>query len=154
MRNDPSLVAGLVAGVVAAAAPIAGAQAPARPPDAEATSQVAALNDDYIRFVQAGDVAGFERLLGADFVCSNPDGSIVDRAGFLAQTARPVTIRGLQAHDVRIRLLGDVAIVHARTTFTAADGRPGAGRYTDTYAFRNGRWVAVAAHVTRLAAAP
>jgi len=112
---------------------------------------LAALNEDYIRFVQASDVAGFERLLADDFLCSNPDGSLVDRAGFLAQTARPVTITKLTAHDVRIRVLGEVAIVHARTTFTNADGTEGTGRYTDTYAFRGGRWVAVAAHVTRVA---
>lgn len=113
---------------------------------------VTALNDDYIRFVQQGDVAGFDRLLGDDFLCSNPDGSLVDKAAFLAQTARPVTIRDLRAHDVKVRLLGDVAIVHARTSFTNADGTPGGGRYTDTYARRDGRWVAIAAHVTRLAA--
>ncbi|MGH3129068.1 MAG: DUF4440 domain-containing protein, partial [Gaiellaceae bacterium] len=47
------------------------------------------------------------------------------------------------------RLLGDVAIIHARTTYTLADGRPGAGRYTDVWARRNGQWLAVAAHVTR-----
>jgi hypothetical protein len=118
--------------------------------EAEARRILTALNDDYIRFVQTGDVAGFEALLAPDFLCSNPDGSLVDRAGFLRQTARPVTIRALRAHDVTIRVLGDVALVHARTTFTNADGSPGAGRYTDTYAFRDGRWLAVAAHVTRL----
>jgi hypothetical protein len=61
-----------------------------------------------------------------------------------------VTIRDLRAHDVKVRIMGDVAVVHARTTFTNADGSAGAGRYTDTYARRNGRWFAVAAHVTRL----
>ena len=30
-----------------------------------------------------------------------------------------------------------------------ADGRPGSGRYTDVWARRNGRWLAVSAHVTR-----
>lgn len=119
------------------------------PPQADATAVLTALNDDYIRFVQQGDVAGFDRLLAADFLCSNPDGSLVDKTAFLAQTARPVTIRDLRAHDVRVRLLGEVAIVHARTTYTNADGTPGAGRYTDTYARRDGRWVAIAAHVTR-----
>jgi hypothetical protein len=44
-----------------------------------------------------------------------PDGSILDKAAFLAQTARPVTITGLACHDVELRILGDVAIVHART---------------------------------------
>jgi len=46
--------------------------------------------------------------------------------------------------------MGDFAIIHARTTYTGADGRPGAGRYTDVWARRGGRWLAVSAHVTRL----
>jgi hypothetical protein len=41
----------------------------------------------------------------------------VDRAGFLEQTARPVAIRNLKAEDVLIRIIGDVAIIHARTSY-------------------------------------
>jgi ketosteroid isomerase-like protein len=107
------------------------------------------LNRDYIRSVQNGDVRRFDEILAADFRCSNPDGSLVDRSGFLAQTARPVTISNLAAHDVEIRLFGDVAIIHARTSYTMADGHPGAGRYTDVWVRQNGEWRAVSAHVTR-----
>jgi ketosteroid isomerase-like protein len=92
------------------------------------------LNRDYIRSVQNGDVRRFDEILAADFRCSNPDGSLVDRGGFLAQTARPVTISNLAAHDVEIRIFGDIAIIHARTSYTMADGRPCAGRYTDVWA--------------------
>ncbi len=107
------------------------------------------LNGEYIRCVQQGDGQRFDEILAADFLASNPDGSLVDKAAFLAQTARPVTIANLQAHDVRIRILGDVAIIHARTSYTTAEGRAAAGRYTDIWARREGRWLAVAAHVTR-----
>jgi ketosteroid isomerase-like protein len=95
------------------------------------------------------DVRRFDEILSEDFVCSNPDGSRLDRAAFLEQTARPIAIRDLEARDVDIRLMGDFAIIHARTTYTLPDGRPGRGRYTDVWARRNGRWLAVAAHVTR-----
>ena len=108
-----------------------------------------ALNRDYISSVQNGDVRRFDEILAPEFYCSNPDASLVDRAAFLAQTARPITISGLEARDVDVRLMGDFAIIHARTTYTLPDGRPGAGRYTDIWARRNGRWLAVAAHVTR-----
>ena len=108
-----------------------------------------ALNEEYIRSVQHSDVERFDEILAADFCCSNPDGSLVDRAGFLRQTANLVTISGLQAHDVIVRLFGDVAIIHARTTYTLPDGQPGAGRYTDCWARIDGRWLAVSAHVTR-----
>lgn len=107
------------------------------------------LNDDYIQSVQNGDVGRFSEILADDFLCSLPDGTLIDRAAFLERTAAPVTIRQLQAHDVRIRLMGDVAIVHARTTYTSAEGKPGAGRYTDVWARRQGAWLAVSAHVTR-----
>jgi ketosteroid isomerase-like protein len=107
------------------------------------------LNRDYIRSVQTSDVRRFDEILADDFRCSNPDGSLVDRRRFLEQTARPVSISNLEAHDVDVRLMGDFAIIHARTTYTGADGRPGSGRYTDVWARRNGRWLAVSAHVTR-----
>jgi ketosteroid isomerase-like protein len=107
------------------------------------------LNRDYIRSVQDGDVRRFDEILAADFRCSNPDGSMVDRDGFLAQIARPVTIANLAAHDVEIRMFGDIAVIHASTSYTMADGRPGAGRYTDVWARQNGRWLCVSAHVTR-----
>ena len=61
-----------------------------------------ALNRDYIHSVQHGDVQRFEEILAEDFLCSNPDGSLVDKKQFLAQTARPVTISG-SAHYRRCR---------------------------------------------------
>ena len=80
---------------------------------------------------------------------SNPDGSLSDRAQFLHRIAAPAGITGFRAEDVRIRLFGDVAIVHGRTVYVKGDGMPGAGRYTDVWARRDGRWLCVAAHVTR-----
>ena len=108
-----------------------------------------ALNRDYIHSVQHGDVRRFDEILAADFLCSNPDGSLVDKRGFLAQTAQPVMISGLAIEDVRVRILGDVAIIHARTSYTTASGEHRSGRYTDVWARRNGKWLAVSAHLTR-----
>jgi ketosteroid isomerase-like protein len=107
------------------------------------------LNHDYIRSVQTSDVRRFDEILADDFLCSNPDGTLVDREGFLKQTAPPVKISNLEAHDVNVRIMGDFAIIHARTSYTGPDGRVGSGRYTDVWARRHGRWVAVSAHVTR-----
>ena len=114
--------------------------------DADALQQ---LNQDYIRSVQGSDVRWFDDILADDFLNSSPDGSLADRAGFLAQMARPAAVSNLEAHDVRVRIMGDFAIIHARTTYMNAEGRAGAGRYTDIWARRQGRWLCVAAHVTR-----
>jgi ketosteroid isomerase-like protein len=107
------------------------------------------LNEDYISSVAARDVRRFEELLADDFLNTNADGTFVDRAQFLAQIAKPVTVSNLQCVDVLIRVMKDFAIIHARTTYLKPDGQPGAGRYTDIWALRDGRWVCVAAHVMR-----
>ncbi|HMB03403.1 MAG TPA: nuclear transport factor 2 family protein, partial [Isosphaeraceae bacterium] len=105
-----------------------------------------ALNRDFTASVQKGDVKRFEEILADDFMCSNPDGSLLDKAEFLKLTAQPVTISGLVAEDVRIRLLGDFAIIHGRFNSRSADGKQRRGRYTDNWARRDGTWVAVSAH--------
>src|SRR5258707_15363422 len=89
-----------------------------------------ALNRDYIHSVQDGDGRRFDEILAEDFLCSNPDGTLVDKKQFLAQTARPVTISALTAEDVKVRIIGDAAIIHARTSYTTTDGAQRNGRYT------------------------
>jgi hypothetical protein len=108
------------------------------------------LNTDYINSVQHSDVKRFDEILAPEFYCTNHDGSLVDRAAFLRQTGKPVPISNLRAEDVLIRIVGDFAVIHARTAFTKGDGSAGGGRYTDGYARINGRWLAVFAHVTRV----
>ena len=108
-----------------------------------------ALNRDYIASVQNGDVKRFQEILAEDFLCSTPDAKLLDKAQFLAVTAQPVTIRGLDVADVNIRILGDMAIIHAATRYQTADGTARQGRYTDVWARRGGRWLCVSAHVTR-----
>ena len=108
------------------------------------------LNRGYIRSVQESDVRWFDEHLAEDFVNSNPDCSFVDRAGFLAQIARPCPVKSLAAEDVLIRMVSEeVAIIRARTTYVKPDGQPGAGRYTDVWVRRGGRWLCVAANVSR-----
>ena len=111
--------------------------------------ELTVLNRDYVASVQNCDVKRFDEILAPDFYCSNPDKSLVDRAAFLKQTAVPVTIKNLRAEDVRIRVLGDFAVIHAATRYTTADGQQASGRYTDCWARQNGRWLAVSAHVSR-----
>ncbi|HMF95136.1 MAG TPA: nuclear transport factor 2 family protein [Vicinamibacterales bacterium] len=107
------------------------------------------LNATYIDCVVTADADRFATILAPDFVCSNPDGTLVDRDEFLKRTRAAARLQRMDIDDVRIRVLGDVAIIHARTSFVLGDGRQGTGRYTDIWARRGGAWFAVAAHVTR-----
>jgi ketosteroid isomerase-like protein len=111
--------------------------------------ELQALNHDYVASVQKSDVKRFSEILADDFLNTNPDGSLVDKAGFLKQIEPPAQVRDLTCHDVNIRIIGDVAIIHARTSYSYLDGRPGNGRYTDIWARRDGRWLCVAAQVAR-----
>jgi hypothetical protein len=89
-----------------------------------------ALNREYIRSVSEADVRWFDANLSEDFVNSNPDCSLVDRAGFLAQIARGTTVKNLGIEDVLIRVLGDAALIHSRApgaTRTCGRGAGAAG---------------------------
>lgn len=108
------------------------------------------LNQAYLDAVVAGDVQRFGEMLSPDFLCSTSEGTLLDKSEFLLQTAAPRSLERLDARDVRIRIEGDVAIIHAATVYTTRTGQEGRGRYTDIWARRNGQWLAIAAHVTRL----
>lgn len=118
---------------------------------AEDREALVRLNAAYVRSVDHADVGWFERHLTQDFLNTNPDGSLVERAAFLAQIVRGAGVTDLKEHDVHIRILGDFAIIHARTTYRMRQGTEGSGRYTDIWQRRDGRWQCVAAHVTRRA---
>src|SRR5262245_23885510 len=107
------------------------------------------LNGEYIRAVRESDSEWFKANLADDFLNSNPDCTLVDKAAFLKQIAPPCPVSNLQCEDVRIRQFGEMAQIHARTTYGKPDGKAGAGRYTDTWLRREGRWVCISAQVTR-----
>lgn len=106
------------------------------------------LNDGFIRSVRTSDVRWFDEHLADDFLNTNPDGALIGRAAFLEQIARPCPVAKFAAEDIRIRVMGDTAIIHGRTTYET-NGRPAAGQYTDVWMRRQGRWLCEAAHVTR-----
>ena len=112
-------------------------------------AEVTRLNGVYIEAAKTASASMFEGILADDFLCTLPDGALLDRAQFLKRTLSSSPLADLRAQDVNVRLLGDVAIVHAATTFRHPDGTAGSGRYTDIWARRHGRWVAVAAQFTR-----
>ena len=84
------------------------------------------LNQAYLDSVRTGDVGRFRQLLADDFTARTPAGELLDKAQFLERTAGPRTLERLTGEDVRIRILGDVAIIHAATPLRRSPGRKGA----------------------------
>ena len=107
------------------------------------------LNAGYIRGVATGDGQWFQENLAEDFSSSGADGALLDKKAFIAQVVRPSGISGLNVDDVHIRIIDSAAIVHGWTKYRKVTGEPAAGRYTDVWMLRNGRWKCIAAHVTR-----
>ena len=71
------------------------------------------LNADFVASAQNGDVRRFEQMLAEDFMASLPDFLLHDKKQFLDMMAAPRPFTELKADEVRIRLLGDFAIIHA-----------------------------------------
>ncbi|MBL6617502.1 MAG: nuclear transport factor 2 family protein [Reyranella sp.] len=107
------------------------------------------LNHNYVRSVDQADVKWFDQNLAQDFVNTNPDGTRLDRAAFLKQIGRGSPVKDIREHDVQIRVLGEFAIIHARTSYTKPDGSTGGGWYTDDWQLGPEGWRCVSAHVSR-----
>ena len=72
------------------------------------------------------------------------DAALVAR--FLDYIEKPRPFKDLAMHDVNIRILSDVALIHGRATYNMlADGEEQEALYTDAYQKRDGAWVCVAA---------
>jgi ketosteroid isomerase-like protein len=110
---------------------------------------LAALNRGYLLAAEKSDVAWYAEHLADDYRATNPDGSFVDKAGFLARIGRPHTLTSFRAPEVHIQRVGDLALIHASFEDTRPDGGHGRGRYTDIWQRRNGRWLCVSAHFVR-----
>ncbi|MEP6633517.1 MAG: nuclear transport factor 2 family protein [Luteimonas sp.] len=108
------------------------------------------LNADYVAAFLASDSDWYERHLASDFRCIFPDGGLIDRDAFIADTARPVAMASFEVEDVTVQLENGVAIVQARTVYQNNDGSRGQSRYTDIWIGRDGRWQVLAAHLTAI----
>ena len=119
------------------------------PTDGGATTWIFAATQPALRSVgRDGRCALYDENLAEDFLASNPDGSLVDRTEFLARMGRPYPGSNLEAVDVRIRIIGEVALIHAGFKYEKPDGYVGTGRYTDIWACQ-GRWLCISAHFNR-----
>src|SRR5262249_38932947 len=67
---------------------------------ADALETLQALNRGYLLAAEKSDVAWYTEHLAEDYRATNPDGTFVDKAGFLARIGRPHTIKNLRAPEV------------------------------------------------------
>lgn len=110
------------------------------------------LNEEYVAAFMSADVGWYEEHLADDFVCIESDGSLLDKAQFLSNTAKGPDVADYKLQKVDVRLYGDVGLVQATGLFIRQDRSSGMSRYTDVYAKTGEEWKAVSAQITRTSA--
>jgi len=138
---------------MAALSMIAALPATAQP--AEDNAQVRAAADAFNAAQQRGDGAALERLLAPDFLFVRGSGRIGDRRDFIAGFTNPAS--KMEPFVIRdplfLRVSADVAIVGGEAWIKGIEnGKPITEhfRYSDTFARRDGRWMAVYTQITGL----
>jgi ketosteroid isomerase-like protein len=113
--------------------------------DAEDIAILEQLNLDYNEADQASDADRFREFLADDFIVQTP-GVTRNREEYLEYIAKPRPFKDLELVESRVRLLGDVALIHGRARYSlVSDGTVQEALYTDAYQKRNGEWLCISA---------
>ena len=121
----------------------------------DSNSDVRAVAKEFDDAQLHGDRATLERLLAPDYLFVRGSGRVGDRRDFIAGfTAPGQKLQPFRIEDpLFLRVTGDVAIVGGEAWIKGTDaGKPFAEhfRYSDMFAKRGGKWVAVYTQVTGL----
>jgi len=100
------------------------------------------------------DARVLDAMIGSEFVNTEYDGEVSDKAKFLADIKDPqFKPASLTIQDVKVSMYADAAVVvgiyHTKGTY---QGKPYEhfGRFTDTWVYTDGRWQCVASHTSLL----
>jgi hypothetical protein len=100
------------------------------------------------------DSSALDGMIGANFVNTEYDGEVSDKAKFLADIKDPqFNLDSLTIQDLKVSMYADSAVVvgiyHTKGTYQGK-AYEHIGRFTDTWAFTEGRWQCVASHTSLL----
>jgi ketosteroid isomerase-like protein len=115
--------------------------------------QVLALSREWVDAEVRRDLATIERILDDRFVCTWPNGTTVDKIGFIGEIRRSSWVSQALS-DTIVHIHGDTAVeVGTGTAGYIADGKEASApyRYTVVYVKRQGEWRAIAEQLGPLA---
>ena len=120
-------------------------------PDAKAEQELRKLEHQWLD-ANADEI---ERIEADDFTITYEDGSVRNKAQYLAMARRAVRDPNVSqwTEDSVVRVYGDTAIITGRFLYKVRDKDKETtteSRYTDTYIRRNGSWQVVASHLSRI----
>ena len=124
---------------------------------AETDAELLALDATWNELRMKPDVAGLDRILADDWMLTHSDGRVQYKADYLDEL-RTSTRRnqGIGNEDLRVRRYGDTMVVTGASVQSGiSNGQPWSGRFrfTRTWVKRDGAWIMVASHSSRVAAA-
>jgi len=110
------------------------------------TAYIRQAESDWAESVVAQDVAVLERILAADFVGVDIDGSHYTKADAIKQfKTQRLEFLSNHLNDVQIRFFGNVAVAQGNESWRKKDGSVGSFVWTDTWVSQHGKWQIVAA---------
>ena len=100
------------------------------------------------------DARALDAMIGSEFVNTEYDGEVSDKAKFLADIRDPhLNLNSLTIQDLKVSMYADSAVVvgiyHTKGTYQSKAYEHW-GRFTDTWVFTEGRWQCVASHTSLL----
>ena len=107
------------------------------------------LNENYIRASLTSDTQWYDDHLADDFVCINPDATLLDKQQFLKMIGAGSNQANYNLDVVDIRIFGDVALIRAIGSWRTHAGVSGLSHYTDVYVRSGANWKVVSAQITR-----
>ena len=106
----------------------------------------------------AADVKMLEQLEADEWICTNAKGEVFGKADDIREVADgSFKATAFEMSDLKVQLHGDTAIVTGRQTEKATykgEDVSAVHRITDVWRYRDGRWQAIASHLSREAATP
>ena len=116
-------------------------------------AEIKKLNKEWLQSYPKKDSATLKRIFADDFVLVSPKGVKMTKNDIVNNLANQET-RSINIENEEVKMLSaDVGLITVYSNFILiVDGKEVNGRncYQDVYVKRNGRWYAVAAHVTLL----
>ena len=115
------------------------------------------MERDWSQAYLKADLAAIERIEAADYTYIDSQATAGDRSQDLAELKSGVwKAQSDSVDELKVRVFGNTAVVTGRNTLKGAQykGKDMSGQYrfTDVFAQRDGRWQAVATHISKIAA--
>jgi len=140
--------------LLCAGAGLAFAQMQTAPADRSSVAQALTQTEhDWFVAMVANDQVKLDQIVADDWAGLGPDGTTTTKNAYLAEIqSGTLKINSFQMGPLDVKVVGDVAVVQGSDTESSFyQGKDSSGKWiwTDVFARRNGKWVAVRSQISK-----